>query len=605
MSEHREDIIYTDEAKTLHGLFHVRVKRSPDKIAYCQFNRHADRWEEFSWREMADSVARWQAVLKKENLGIGDRVALSLKNGADWVAFEQAALGLGLVIIPLYTDDRADNLAYIIKDAAVKCLLLQDEARWKRIAPTVDEDTTLQHVYIQDGGDGLSCDYCAVTALSEVLPHIPPTLTLNESDPLSLATIVYTSGTTGRPKGVMLSHSNILENVHVSLTMLSIYEDDIFLSFLPVSHMLERMGGYYMAMMAGSQVSFSRSIPQLADDLAHIRPTIMVAVPRIFERIYGRIHGQLEKGKASKRAIFKMAIRVGWHRFEHSQGRRGWHPRLLLHSLLDKLVGAKVRERLGGRLRFAVSGGAALSPEVAKMFLGLGVDVLNGYGLTETSPVISCNIPSDNDPYSVGVILHNVETRISAQDELQVKGPNIMLGYWNNHAATAEMIDHQGWLSTGDLARIENDHIYITGRIKDILVLSNGEKVPPGDMELAIANDSLFEQVMVVGEGQSFLGALIVVNAEEWPAYAQQHGLDPMDAASLNSKKITKPILLRIRKALHDFPSYAKIRQVRLMLEPWTIDNDLMTPTMKIKRPKVLEHYKDVVDGIYSDAKKG
>ena len=239
------------------------------------------------------------------------------------------------------------------------------------------------------------------------------------------------------------------------------------------------------------------------------------------------------------------------------------------------------------------------------MFIGLGVDVLNGYGLTETSPVISCNIPSDNDPLSVGVILNNIETRVSAQDELQVKGPNIMLGYWNNHAATAEMIDHDGWLRTGDLARIENGHIYITGRIKDILVLSNGEKVPPGDMELAIANDSLFEQVMVVGEGQSFLGALIVLNAEEWPAYAQQHGIDPMDTASLSSKKITKPILLRIRKALHDFPSYAKIRQVRLMLEPWTIDNNLMTPTMKIKRPKVLEHYKDIVDEIYSDSSKG
>ncbi len=605
MRAHRENLIYTDEAKTLHALFHVRVKRSPDQIAYRQFNRHTDRWEDYSWREMADSIARWQAVLKKENLGIGDRVALSLKNGTDWIAFEQAALGLGLVVIPLYTDDRADNIAYIIKDAAVKCLLLQDAARWKRIAPTIDEDTTLQQVYIQDGGEELNCDHCKVTSLSEVLPHIPPQLILEESDPLSLATIVYTSGTTGRPKGVMLSHSNILENVHVALTMLSIYEDDIFLSFLPISHMLERMAGYYMPIMAGSMVAFSRSIPQLADDLAHIQPTVMVAVPRIFERIYGRINGQLEKGKASKRAIFKAAIRVGWHKFEHQQGRSSWHPKLLAHSLLDKLVGAKVRERLGGKLRLAISGGAPLSPAVAKMFIGLGVDVLSGYGLTETGPVISCNLPSDNDPYSVGVILTNLETRISKQDELQVKGPSIMLGYWNNHAATAEMIDHAGWLSTGDLARIENGHIYITGRIKDILVLSNGEKVSPGDMELAIANDSLFEQVLVVGEGQSFLSALIVLNAEEWPAYVQHHGLDPMDSASLSSKKVLKPILLQIRAALHDFPSYAKIRQVRLMLEPWTIDNDLMTPTMKIKRPKVLKHYQDVVDEIYSDTTKG
>ncbi|MCW8982913.1 MAG: AMP-binding protein, partial [Gammaproteobacteria bacterium] len=390
MGEHREDIIYTDEAKTLHGLFHVRVKRSPDRIAYTHFNRDSKQWEDFTWREMSDSIARWQAVLKKENLGIGDRVALSLKNGVEWIAFEQAAMGLGLVVIPLYTDDRADNISYIIKDAAVKCLLLQDQARWKRIAPTIDEDTTLQNIFIQDEGEAFEGENYKVTPLREVLPHIPPELTLHESDPHSLATIVYTSGTTGRPKGVMLSHSNILENVHISLTMLAIYQDDLFLSFLPISHMLERMGGYYLPMMAGSSVAFSRSIPQLADDLAHIRPTIMVAVPRIFERIYGRINGQLEKGSATKRTLFNSAIRVGWHNFERQQGRRSWHPRLLIHSVLDKLVGAKVRERLGGRLRFAVSGGAPLSPEVAKMFIGLGVNVLQGYGLTETSPVISC-----------------------------------------------------------------------------------------------------------------------------------------------------------------------------------------------------------------------
>ncbi|MDH3354691.1 MAG: long-chain fatty acid--CoA ligase, partial [Chromatiales bacterium] len=223
MEQHRENLIYIDEAKTLHGLFNVRAKRSPDKVAYTQFNRHTEQWEDFSWREMSDSIARWQAVLKKENLGIGDRVALSLKNGVEWISFEQAALGLGLVIIPLYTDDRADNIAYIIKDAAVKCLLLQDVARWKRIAPTIDEDTTLQNVFIQDGGEDTEGEFCTVTPLCEVLPHIPPEITLESSDPNSLATVVYTSGTTGRPKGVMLSHNNILENVHVALTMLSIY----------------------------------------------------------------------------------------------------------------------------------------------------------------------------------------------------------------------------------------------------------------------------------------------------------------------------------------------------------------------------------------------
>jgi long-chain acyl-CoA synthetase len=380
------------------------------------------------------------------------------------------------------------------------------------------------------------------------------------------------------------------------------YQQDSFLSFLPLSHTLERTAGYYLPMMAGSSVSYARSIPQLAEDLQTIRPTAIIAVPRIFERVYARVQDQLKNKPRFARLLFQMALKVGFREFEHRMGRRGWSLELLLHPLLRKLVSAKIIARLGGRLRVAVSGGAAISPEIARVFLGMGLPMLQGYGLTETSPVISVNPMHNIKPESVGVPLRGISAKIGEDDELLVQTPGMMLGYWNNHAATAEMIDPQGWLHTGDQARIDEDgHIHITGRIKDILVLSNGEKIPPLDMEMAIALDPLVEQVMVVGEGKPYLGALVVLNPDLWSGVAEEYDLDPSVATSLRDEKVVNMVLKRIRVVLRDFPGYAKIRRVALLLEPWSIDNGLLTPTLKVKRQKVIEQYQGVIDALYDD----
>jgi long-chain acyl-CoA synthetase len=588
------------EAVTLDGLFRARVERSGDRVAYRYFDKESGRWCDSSWREMGQAVARWQAGLASLNLEPGDRVALSLRNSREWVMFEQAALGLGLVVIPLYTDDRPDNIAFIIEDAGVKLLLLQDLKRWKRIAPALNDHPTLENVVLlEDGCEEFIDEDDRLICSDSLLPAGEPPLQGLPDDPHALATIIYTSGTTGRPKGVMLSHNNILAIADSGLNMAPFFADDEFLSFLPLSHTLERTGGYYLPMMAGATVAFARSIPQLAEDLQTIRPTVLISVPRIYERIHTRIANQLAKGPAFKRWLFHTAVAVGWHHFERQQGRRRWHPKLLLHPLLHALVGKKVAQRLGGRLRFAISGGAALSPEIAHTFLGLGVPILQGYGLTETSPVISVNVPEDNDPASVGIPLRGIEVRLGADHELQVRSPGVMLGYWNNHKATAEVIDSEGWLSTGDQAHIENNHIYITGRIKDILVLSNGEKVPPADMEMAIALDPLFEQVMVIGEGHAYLSALLVLDAEQWPAFAQANGVDPLSPDSLSDKRVLNAALQRITGQIRHFPGYAKIRRVHLSLEPWTVENGLLTPTMKVKRNKVMERMKPAIKQLY------
>ncbi|MCU7848634.1 MAG: long-chain fatty acid--CoA ligase [Candidatus Thiodiazotropha sp. (ex Lucinoma kastoroae)] len=598
-----EDLIPLEQAGTLDGLFFQRVRRTPDTVAYRHYHRHNKQWYELSWADMERQVSRWRQAMSGEDLEEGDRVAILLRNSPEWVMFDQAALSLGLAVVPLYTDDRADAIAYILRDAAVKLLLVQDTGRWNRMADAVEDLPQLERVVVLETEKQPSPrEDDLVREAKTWLPARGEPLKKRRADPNSLASIVYTSGTTGRPKGVMLSHKNMLSIAHGSLTVVDCYQQDRFLSFLPLSHTLERTGGYYLPMMAGSSVSFARSIPQLAEDLQKIRPTAIIAVPRIFERVYARVQDQLKNKPAFARMLFKLALKVGFKEFEYRMGRQRWFPALLIHPLLHKLVSSKILEKLGGRLRVAVSGGAAISPEIARVFLGLGLPMLQGYGLTETSPVISVNPMNNIKPESVGVPLRGVSVKIGEDDELLVKTPGMMLGYWNNHAATAEIIDPQGWLHTGDQARIDEEgHIHITGRIKDILVLSNGEKIPPSDMEMAIALDPLVEQVMVVGEGKPYLGALVVLNPDLWSSFAEEFDLDPSQQASLDDERLQNAVLKRIRMALRDFPGYAKIRRIGLLLEPWTIDNGLMTPTMKIKRPKVLENCKKMVESLYGD----
>ena len=604
MTEPTEDIISTEIAGTLDGLMLQRVRRTPDNIAYRSFDAESKTWCDTSWKEVGEQIARWQAALAAEGLLPGERVAVHLRNSKEWVFFDQAALACGLAIVPLYTDDRPDNIAYIMSDSTVKVLLVQDAAIWKRLGPALAGQEDLQRVLILDGSKPVTAEVLQderVRLVSDWLPASAEPLQPRNGDPHALASIVYTSGTTGRPKGVMLTHYNMLTIAHAALTMIDVFEEDLFLSFLPLSHTLERTAGYYLPVMSGSAVAYARSILQLADDLQHIRPTVMIAVPRIFERVFARIQGQMEKQSGFKRALFNLTTEIGWHRFEYQQGRAGWRPRLLLWPLLNKLVASRVTAKLGGRLRLSVSGGAALSKQVAQIFIGLGVPILQGYGLTETSPVISVNVPDDNEPGSVGIPLNGVVARIGDNDELLVKTPGMMLGYWNNHAATAEIIDSDGWLHTGDQARIDKGHIYITGRIKDILVLSNGEKVPPMDMELAISLVPAIEQVMVIGEGESFLAAIAILDVEEWRQLATRFELDAEAADSLNNEKLQSFLLKEIKGRLKDFPGYAKIRRLILSLEPWTVDNGMLTPTLKVKRAHVLDAFAEEIKTLYEN----
>src|ERR1700704_3450689 len=517
------------------GLLNAQLA-TPERILYRQFLEGG--WRDVSAHEIAAYAARWQAFLRAEGLAPGDRVALCLKNGIHWVAADQGALGLGIVVVPLYADDNPENVAWCLENSGARLLV----AETSRMADALQGVTaSLPRVLCLATDPGSGHD-----AVEAVLPRLAPAF---EAVPLAdgaLATICYTSGTAGRPKGGMPTHGNLLANVSACERLRLARSDDVFLSLLPLSHMFERTGGYYLPLAIGAKVTYTRSISQLAEDLASERPTIMFAVPRVFEKFAARVNEALAKSPLKKRLL-------------HA-------PRRL-----------PVLARVGVRMRLAVRGGAPLDPSIAWIFLGLGLPVLQGYGMTEASPVISVNRLEGNIPESVGMPLDNVEVRIAADGELLARGPSVMKGYWNNPEASAKSLDREGWLHTGELAETRNGRIYIRGRLKDVLVLSNGEKLPPQDVELAILGDATFEQGVVIGEGRPFLTLVAVTRETD-----------------------EKALIQRANDRLKAFPRYIRVRRVIATREPWTVENGLLTPTLKVKREPVQKKFSAEIERTYA-----
>ena len=535
---------------------------TPERILYRQFVEGA--WRDISAREIAAYAARWQAFLRAEGLAPGDRVALCLKNGIHWVAADQGALGLGLVVVPLYADDNPENVAWCLENSGAR-LLVAESSRMAHALQGVARSLPRVLCLSADPGSGHD-------AVEAALPRQAPAFEVAPLEDDALATICYTSGTVGRPKGVMLTHGNILANVAACERLRLARSDDVFLSLLPLSHMFERTGGYYLPLSIGAKVAYARSVSQLAEDLASERPTVMFAVPRVFEKFAARLNEALAKSPAKKR-LFDLVVAAGGR---VARREAGLLDGIVLALARDRVAGP-VLARLGGRMRFAVLGGAPLDPAIAWLFLGLGLPVLQGYGMTEASPVISVNRPESNVPESVGMPLDNVEVRIAAGGELLARGPSIMKGYWNNPEASAKSLDREGWLHTGDLAEIRDSRIFIRGRLKDVLVLSNGEKLPPQDVELAILGDGAFEQGVLIGEGRPFLTLVAVTQETD-----------------------EKRLIQRANERLKGFPGYIRVRRVVTTREPWTIENGLLTPTLKVKRERVQEKFRTEIERAYA-----
>lgn len=599
--------------QTLNQLFAWRVQQTPREEAYREFDADSDRWRSYTWEEVAALVDKWRLAIGSLQLGHGARVAILLPNGVTAVCVDQACLALGLVPVPMHALDNPASIGYILNDCEVSLLVLAGQEQWSAIAAACEAMPPLKRVVVADNnvkaGAGelgsipiMTMREWLASARNENTGNSP---TRHEITAADLAAIVYTSGTMGKPKGVMLTHRNVLSNIQALLAHVHPEPSDVFLSFLPLSHTFERTVGYYLPIAAGSCVAYARSVSTLADDFKIVRPTILVSVPRIYERFYAKLQEQLSRSNVAVRALFGLTQAVGWHRF--CQRQQLPHPTTTatlsaawLWPILRQLVARPVLAQFGGRLRVAVSGGAPMSQAVAQCFLAMGLPVLQGYGMTETSPVVAANSLDDNWPATVGRAMNGVQVRIGENNELQVRGPSVMKGYWNRPEDTRRAMTDDGWLRTGDQAVIDEGRIRISGRIKEIMVTSTGEKIAPADLELAIMADPLFEQVMVIGENRPFIAAFVVLNRTLWKKLCSDLDIDPNSSASLDSEAAREIAFNRIKQATRQFPHYAVPRAVVMTLEPWTVQNGLITPTLKLKRNPLHARFKTEIEKVYS-----
>ena len=568
------------QCTTLDQFVPLRASLTGGEIALKQFDRTSNTWEPLSYLELNDRIVEWRKALAGLGLTRGARVSILLNNSIDHVLADQSVLANALIPVPLHAIDTPGSLSFILVDSGAECLITNKYERWLAIEAIGTKLPALKTVILTDevtpakqkrGGPKIYGvdDFLALGHAVDQLPEGPTPEDLEHIAPAP------------QPGYVCLS-------------------------FLPLSHTFERTAGYYLALGMGCTIVFNRSIMLLSEDFRTVHPDVLISVPRIYERIYARILDRLGKQSTITRALFNACVDVGWRRFCKANrlpvesGPLSWLDPIVW-PILKRLVANKVAMQFGGKLKVAIAGGAALNHKVARMFCGLGIPPIQGYGMTEASPIIAGNSLTINQPETVGYPFPNVELRLAPEtNEIQVRAPSVMKGYWNRPEDTAKVLSPDGWLSTGDVGEFNDAGLLrIRGRIKEIIVTSTGEKVPPVDLELALETDPLFAQTFVVGEARPFISFIAVLNTEEWKKLAAKLGVDPNDKLALQSNAVRSAVLKRARAAAAGFPHYALPRNVALTLEPWTIDNGLLTPTLKLKRKPLTERFAAQIEEMY------
>jgi len=524
----------------------------------------------------------------------GDRVAILAENCPEWAITDWATLCLGAITVPIYPTLTAPQVGEILRDSEPKALVVSDKKQRRKACEAV-EGTGLNPQMIC-----IEPDSSSETPNFEQMLNQPGTLTesalralVEASQPDDIVTFIYTSGTTGEPKGAMLTHHNLITNIEAVLELIDWRPDDVFLSFLPLSHVFERMGGHFLPIYAGLTIAYAESLFTLANDMLEVKPTLMLGVPRFYASVMDRILASVRQMPPLRQKLFYRMLEVGkvyaqcWR-----EGRSAPLGVRLQHAVLDKLVAAKIRERVGGRLRYFVSGGAALPKEVAEFFHAFGILIIEGYGLTETSPVLTVNPPRAPRFGSVGKPIRGVEIKIAEDGEILARGPNIMLGYYKKPEATAAAIDPDGWFHTGDVGHMDADgYLYITDRKKDIIVLANGKNVAPQPIENMLKQSELVQEAVVYGDGMSAPVALIVPNIDALRAFAKQAGIEADGDALLNHDAIQKRFRQELERVNRELADFQRLKGFRLISKPFSIETGELTPTLKVKRRVVAEKY--------------
>ncbi|WP_167631260.1 AMP-dependent synthetase/ligase [Mariprofundus ferrooxydans] len=548
------------------------------------------QWQSQSRIGVQQAVLRVAAWLESMGVTPGDRVGILGHNCPEWYIADFAILRLGAVTVPAYFTDPAESVQYVFADAAVSVIFVEEGEQQGKLAGMNIPSLTFHGE--QQSIASIAADARWDNRLKAACP-----------DREDLATLIYTSGTTGHPKGVMLTHGNLLADVEAGIGGVPVFADDLFLSFLPASHAFERTVGHFLPSACGAGIAYAESVTTLLRDMPEVRPTLMISVPRLYEKIYAGVDAKLAAGSAVSRWLFRLAQRLGLNRFNRRrQGDDLSAVAAWLWALLDRLVHARLREKMGGRIRAFISGGAALHPNIARFLLAADIIVLPGYGLTETSPVLSVNRQAYIKPGTVGPALPGVELKCAEDGELLVKGPMVMQGYWQQPLATAEAFDADGWLRTGDIVTIDGDgYITIVDRKKEIMVLSNGEKLSPAVIEQHIVANPCVQQVMVIADQRPFVTALVVVDQAILQRVWQQAQRRPLPAEWRTDADIHAWLLARMHDDEHDLASYMQIRRFAFVDEPWSQESGLLTPTLKLKRRKISERHAELIDSLYEE----
>ena len=588
--------------------YHLTEEYSKETNNFVLKHKVAGKYVGITYDQFKEETDSFAFGLASLGIGKGDKVSIIAENRPEWVYSDMAILGLGAIDVPLYPSLTSDSVEYILNNSESKAIIVSTKFQLNKVMKIRDKCKTLKYIILLNEKDADSSikdllSFSKVQELGKDFSKAHPSLlkdNLAIIKPDDICTIIYTSGTTGEPKGVVLTHRNILSNVQAALDCFPIGSTDVFLSFLPLCHIFERMAGYYTAFSAKCTVCYAESIETVAQNLVDVKPTIMTSVPRLFERIHTKIIKNVDSQPLKKQKIFYWAMDVGVRYAEFKK--KGNIPLSfkLKHKVADKLVFSKLREKTGGNLRFFISGGAALPTYLGNFFEAIGIIIVEGYGLTESSPVICANRVEDFKFGSVGKPFPGVEIKIASDGEILARGPNIMQGYYKNKKETEATIK-DGWLYTGDIGVFDGDgFLKITDRKKHLFKTSAGKYIAPNPIESMFLASKYIDQFVLIGDRRMFLTALIVPDFEAVREYADSHKI-PYDKVEdlVRDEQIYKMLDKEMDQFQKKLANYERVRKFVLLDRPFTIESGEITPSLKIKRKYVEERYQDLIEQMY------
>ena len=565
-------------------------------------------WESIPSRKARADVEHLAHGLASLGVSRGDRVALISENRYEWALTDLATLSLGAVTVPIYPTLTTSQCRYLLDNSEAKVAIVSTPAQFDKISTASEGLPALSTLVAMDPaptGTGRARAFASLlqegATRAAAAPHQYREW-VEQVSPEDLATIIYTSGTTGEPKGAMLVHRNIASNVEACLQVVDLGPTDSCLSFLPLCHIFERMAGLYAMLRAGATIAFAEGIDTVAANAVEVKPTVLTGVPRFYEKVYARVMENALSQSPLRKNIFFWGLNVGTQaarvRFSGNQ------PTGLLAlkaRIADRLVGAKVRERVGGRLRFCISGGAPLGPKVMEFFFAVGIPVIEGYGLTETSPVICLNVPGRERPGAVGPPIPGVEVRIGEEGEILTRGPHVMKGYFRNDEATRTALAG-GWFHTGDVGHLDEDgYLHITDRLKDLLVTAGGKKVAPQPLEGRLKTSKWISEAVMLGDQKPYCVALLIPNFANLEAEAKAHGWTPASRAELLRRPEVRALYqAEINKLNADLAQFETIKTFELLDRDLSPEAGELTPTLKVRRRVIMQRFSELIDSMYS-----